>query len=500
MPLKNQKNLIFRPGNTFALPLDCFRIGVGILSFFYFVRAFYEAPYFLGQDSLINHQLVQTIFWYTWQPLFYPSMSTAAIQIILSIGMLFSLFLVIGFYSRFFAFILYLMVVCIYRYQFLVFFVDDVIMHLLLFWCFLLPTGKTLNLLAWLRNKEIIHQWMKTKTDGLILNLFLYNIALIYFVAGVSKTSSRLWIEGVALFAVLKLPMGWFSDYPLEAHEMWIRVGNYLALTIEPIFILLVVLKPWSKLKMFLGLSLAFFHLFIILTLDVPFANLGCLILVPIIFREELMDLISKYKTETSDASEVILPNNRLAKLLAIFMVVFLTGAMTCALTQNQWRSAKRVSGKDTQAEVRAFSADTGGKLQTFFYSGLWVMGLAQGYRLLDWIDERNFHQKVTVFENHDSFKKEYTRSSLVPAGMRGSLILTYISDVTWMYVDPDQINGLRRDIRQRLSAMYCKKLKNKTDVEVWHALTRVDSFQVKYNKPEILLKFSCEEFKTLVI
>jgi hypothetical protein len=489
-----------KSGSSFAIPLDCFRIGTGILSFLYFVRAFYEAPYFLEQDSLINHQLVQNIFWYTWQPLFYPSMSTTTVQIILSIGMLFSLSLVIGFRSRFFAFILYIMVVCLYRYQFLVLFVDDVIMHLLLFWCFLLPTGKTLNLLPWLRNKEIMDQWMETKTDSFVLNLFLYNIALIYFVAGISKTSSRLWLEGIALLAVLKLPMGWFSNYMFESHEMWLRFGNYLALTIEPMFIFLVLLRPWNKVKMILGLSLALFHLFIILTLDVPFANLGCLILVPIIFREELMDLISKYKTKKRDFGEVILANSLFAKILSSFMVVFLTGAMTCALTQDQWRSAKRVSGKDSQAEVRAFSADTGGKLQTFFYSGLWMLGLAQGYRLLDWIDERNFHQTVNVIENNTTSKKEYGRSSLVPIGMRGSLILTYISDVTWMYVDPDQINGLRQDIRHRLSGMYCKKLQRKTDVEVWHSLTRVDSFQLKYNQPEILLKFSCEDFKTLVI
>jgi hypothetical protein len=211
-----------------------------------------------------------------------------------------------------------------------------------------------------------------------------------------------------------------------------------------------------------------------------------------------VMDVISKNKK--NDSSEVIFSDNQWAKFLSVIMVIFLTGAMMCALTQDQWRSAKRVSGKDSVAQVKEFSADTGGELQTFFYGGLWVMGLAQGYRLLDWIDERNFHQTVTIIENQASLKKEYPRSGLVPIGMRGSLILTYISDVTWMYVDPDQINGLRQDIRHRLSAMYCKKLKKKTDVEVWHALTRVDSFQLKYNQQEVLLKFSCEDFKTLVI
>ncbi len=379
-------------------------------------------------------------------------------------------------------------------------FVDDVVMHLLLFWCFLLPTGNTLNLLPWLKDRRIINRWMETKTESFVLNLFLYNIALIYFIAGVSKTSSRLWIEGIALFAVLKLPMGWFSNYMFEDHETWLRVANYLALTIEPIFILLIFLKSWSRTKLLLGVTFVFFHAFIILTLDVPFANLGCLFLAPLIFREELMDLLRRYKTKNDIVIEAPIPNEWFAKFLALFTVVFLTGAMTCALTQNQWRSAKRVTGKDNVAEVRSASADTGGKIQTFFYSGLWMLGLAQGYRLLDWIDERNFHQTVTVIEDASTSKKEYTRSSLVPVGMRGSLILTYISDVTWMYVDPDHISNLRQDIKQRLKARYCNRIKNKTDVEVWQALTRIDSFKVKYNQPVILLKFTCEKFKTLVI
>lgn len=494
------KRLPFLFGNTFALPLDCFRVGVGILSFLYFCRVFYEAPYFLGNNSLINHQLVKKIFWFTWQPLFHPSMSTTTIQIILSIGIIFSLLLTIGFQSRVISFILYIMAVCLYRYQFLVFFVDDVVMHLLLLWCFLLPTGKTLNLLQWLRSKEVMIQWQREKTDSFALHLLLYNIALIYFVAGLSKFSSRLWIDGTALLAVLKLPMGWFSTYNLETYETWLRAGNYLTLLFEPLFVLLVFLRAWCKVKVFLGICLVFFHLFIILTLDVPIANIGCLVFVPLIFRQELMVLVLKTKAEKTELAQVSFKNSRFSNIFALLIAIFLTGAMFCALTQNQWRKAKRVSGHDSIAEVKASSADSGGVVQTFFYGGLWIMGLAQGYRLLDWIDERNFHQTVTIIEEHGSKKKKYSREGLVPIGMRGSLIFTYISDVTWMYVGPEHIDSLRQDIRQRLSSQYCHKLKEKTDVKVWHSLTRIDSFTPKYSQPEILFKFTCENFKTSII
>lgn len=487
--------------STFALPLDCFRIGVGILCILYLSRTIFEAPYFLGQDGLINHQLVQSIFWYTWQPLFYPHMSTLTIQAILSFGLILSLFLVIGFHSRISAFVLYLMVVCIYRYQFLVLFVDDVIVHLLLFWCFLLPTGKTLNLLEWIKNKTIMNQWIHTKVDSFALNLFLYNIALIYFVAGLSKFTSNLWLEGIALFATLKLPLGWFSAYPIENYSEWLKIGNYLALFTEPVFVLLVFLKPWSKFKLFLGSALGVFHLVILLTLDIPFANLGCLILISILFRVELMDLIFKRTTSTLSFENIkTISNYRFLNYSAVLMIILLTGAMMCALTQNQWRKAKVVYGEDAKAEIKISSADSGGVIQTAFYSGLWLMGLAQGYRLLDWIDERNFHQSVSIKENDGILKRTYPRSNLVPVGMRGSLILTYVSDVTWMYVDPDKIGELRRDLRLRLSAMYCRKLSKRTDVEVWHSLTRINSITPRYNQPEILLKFVCHNNELLAL
>ncbi len=479
---------------TYAIPLDCFRIGVGLLSFIYFLRSLIEAPYFMGRDGLINHELVQKIFWYTWQPLFFPSMTSSTIQIMLAMAMLLSLLLVIGFKTRVIAFILYLIVVCSYRFHFLVFFVDDVVMHLLLFWCFILPTGHTLTFFSWFKNKKIMNEWKKIRVEKLTLKLFLANIALIYFVAGVSKFTSPLWSEGVALLAVLKLPMGWFSNLNLESYKTILKTGNYLALFIEPLLALIIILKPWSKVKIILGMALALFHFFIILTLDIPFANLGCLILVPLLFRQELMDLLNKEKSHT----QKIIPNHKWASILASFVVLFLTGAMSCALFQNQWRKARRVTGLQAVAETKSLSADSGGAIQSFFYSGLWITGLAQGYRLLDWIDERNFHQKISITESTDEESKTNRSARLTPIGMRGSLIMTYISGITWMYVDPQFIDELRLDIQARLASMYCRKVEKKTEVEVWQSLTRIDSFQPHYRAAEILLRFRCENFRLL--
>lgn len=494
--MKKLKPFLWGSGLTPALPLDIFRIGTGFLSFIYFLRSFIEAPFFMGHNSLIDHELVQEIFWFTWQPLFFPTMGSQTIQLILGLGLILSVLLFLGMQSRLSAFLLYFIVVCSYRFHFLVFFVDDVVMHLLLFWCFILPTGKTLNLLSLWKDKKIIKSWLKVKVDRVTINLVLINIFLLYFVAGASKFTSPLWLEGKALFAVMKLPMGWFTHYPLENFKEWLILGNYLALGFEPLFALVPFLPAWSKPKIVLGSGLLFFHLFIIATLDVPFANIGCLIFIPIIFRDEVMSLIQKKIGNDKNREELVFRNNVFANNLARLTVIFLLGAMMCALTQKQWRTAKRVSGTDKAAEVKGSSADSGGTIQTFFYGGLWVLGLAQGYRLLDWIDERNFHQKVSITERTNEGERTFGRSKLVPIGMRGSLIMTYVSDITWMHIPPDFVNEIRLDVQKRLSRKYCQSIKKRTYVVVTQALTKIESFMPRYEKPEVLQSFTCENFQ----
>lgn len=482
----------------YHLPIDLFRIGVGALSFIYFFRTFLEIPYFLGNEGFINHRLVQSIFWYTWQPLFHPSTPDLVIKFIILLAMIFSVLMVIGYKSRLLALILFFICSSSYRYQFLVFFVDDVVMHLLLFWCFLLPTGKTLTLLEWLKDKSVTGKWLGFKTRGSLVNLLLINIGLIYFVAGISKYSSTLWLDGVALYAILKLPLGWFTHFNLEGYNTIIKIGNYLALSIEPLFVLIVLLKDWSKIKIYLGVMLFLFHLFIIATLDVPMANLGCIILAPIMFRNEIVQIIKKRKEQK--INHVITVEKKRDRYIGYVMMFFLTGAMFATLFQDQWRQAQRDTKSKSYAEVSQSSAETGGKLQTFFYGGLWLMGLAQGYRLLDWIDERNFHQKIKIYEIKNNGKREKLDHLLAPIGMRGSLILTYISGVTWMHVDSEYTEVLNQDVRQNLANVYCKKINRNAKIQVWQSLTRIYSFQTQYNRFENILNFSCTNLKANLI
>src|SRR5207247_2579593 len=121
--------------------------------------------------------------------------------------------IIIGYRIRIFAFLAFLIAVSAYRWNFLVIYVDDVVMHLLLFWLILLPLGRTLNLFD--RFAQPHKPELKTGpvfVGTFELKAFIYNICFIYWIAGFSKLASPMWQEGTALYAVLKLPISRFPD------------------------------------------------------------------------------------------------------------------------------------------------------------------------------------------------------------------------------------------------------------------------------------------------
>jgi len=152
---------------TDALPLDIFRVLVGLLTFIYFLQTFLEARDFSGPDGLIDHELSQKIFWFTRIGLFPPDSSLLFFQTIFLIACLCSWAVILGYRVKIFAAILYLIAVSTYRWNFLVMYVDDSIMHLALFWLLLLPVGRTLVLSEWRADrKEAWQRWKHATAPG----------------------------------------------------------------------------------------------------------------------------------------------------------------------------------------------------------------------------------------------------------------------------------------------------------------------------------------------
>ena len=212
---------------TSALPLDLFRILAGLLCVAYFGTLIVQAEDFSNPDGLLDHVLLQQIFWFTRLSLFHPGLTLSALYGILGLACVGAWGIVLGYRVRLCAAVLFVIAVSTYRWNFLVIYVDDAFMHLLLFWLMLLPVGHTL--LPWeLRHgwHACLTRWRRVTVPGTTQWCFLANVCLIYLVAGLWKLASPLWQQGFALYATLRLPIAYAPDFWDPQHLPLLQVSE----------------------------------------------------------------------------------------------------------------------------------------------------------------------------------------------------------------------------------------------------------------------------------
>ena len=150
----------------------------------YFVSLLLQVEDFSNPDGLLDHVLLQRILWFTRLSLFQPGITLACLYVLLGLAGVGAWGIVLGYRVRLCAGVLFAIAVSTYRWNFLVIYVDDAFMHLLLFWFMLLPMGKTL--LPWeLRQgwHACVAHWRRVTVSGTVQWCFLANVCLVYLVA-----------------------------------------------------------------------------------------------------------------------------------------------------------------------------------------------------------------------------------------------------------------------------------------------------------------------------
>ena len=143
--------------------------------------------------------------------------------------------------------------------------------------------------------------------------------------------------------------------------------------------------------------------------------------------------------------------------------------------TQVNWRRPARDNPHLDTATPGRTAETVGGIGQKFFFAGLWCVGLVQQYRLLDWIDDRNFHVALTVTETTPAGTTVHPGHTFVPDTMRGSLTLAYIAGATWLPVPAEQLRPLRERIHTRLANRYARRTGRDAEVTVTATVQRID-------------------------
>jgi hypothetical protein len=386
--------------------------------------------------------------------------------------------LILGWRVKLFAFILYVIAVSTYRRNFIVMYVDDAIMHLLLFWMLVLPVGKTLVLSEFLRSRGAAwEKWKAVEVPGAALRCFFWNLTLLYLVAGLWKWSSPMWLDGTALYVVFKLPISYFQDFWQPGHIPFIRIFNYATLVLEPLVPLMFVLRRGSRVKYLLLAAFLGLHVFSALTLNITYANIACAATAILIFREEIMAFLRRGREIYIER----LPSRfDLSGAVAAFMVTTLALAMVSSVSLLNWRTAPReLKAQSVRNHLQTATAPklTDGRneglrsVQAPFFGTLWLMGIAQQYQLFNWIDDRNYTAtyRVTVDDREVDADEMFIRS------LRGVLLDFYIHDVTWMHIPPERRDALRTSILIRTADRYCREHKPGGTVGVFSSVERID-------------------------
>ena len=518
-----------------ALPIDLFRICVGVVMLAYFIRTFCEVADFSGPDGLLDHELILKMYWFTEIGIFRPWMGAEWFYAAFGIAIACCIPLILGYRVKLFSVVLYVIAVSTYRRNFIVMYVDDAIMHLLLFWMLVLPVGRTMVLSEWLKDRgNAWSKWKDVTVPGAALRCFFWNLILLYLVAGLWKWTSPMWLNGTALYVVFKLPVSYFHEFWNANHMPLLKVFNYGTLVLEPLVPLMFFLRRGSRLKYVLLAAFIGLHVLSALTLNIPFANIACAATAILMFREEIMAFLRRPELSLRSwrlcGKPFFLPQSRqdrkgrevrsrddvnssvggvdknklgLAGAISLFMVVMLTFAMISGVTMMNWRTPPRVlnsTGQSANSTAKAPQlvdgrADGLGSVQMSFYSVLWLMGIAQQYQLFNWIDDRNYatHYRVVVDGKEADADEMFVRS------LRGVLLDFYIHDITWMRVPPEHREELRQSILERTANRYCRLAKPIGVVEAHSSFERIDpnGGPGEFDNV-ILMKFSCNDGKAV--
>ena len=290
------------------------------------------------------------------------------------------------------------------------------------------------------------------------------------------KVFSEMWYTGFAMYPILLIPISRVSEFIKPEHLEIMRIVTYSSLLVEIIIPILLLQRKGSWLK-YIGLVLMVsFHVFIIATLRIPFANIAMMGSALLFFREELMDYFHN-KSAISDSLGSVKRFNYSGVIALIFFILVITS------TTRHIPHVKVIADIPTRI--------------------LFVAGVMQNYQLFDWINRFNYKiEKEEYFKPAGSDSKiKLNHKDFLPDAVRYNLFQLRFHGVRWLlWIRGEKRYELRRDIPKRIAAKYCRELDQDGEVFLSTKIQRITEYNYDFKKkPKIVrFKFSCVDGKAV--
>lgn len=468
-----------------ALPLDIMRVLAGAVLFVYFANALRQASDFSDPDGLIDHRLSVRLFPPTRISLFQPGMPGWAFRAVQLCACVAAVLVIAGWHPRAAAVFLFAAAVSTYRWNALVAYLDDCIVHLFCLWLILLPVGTTLNLAELLAagwgtaSPAAASDWVTATVPGTAPRAFMANIALIYLVAGLYKFASPMWRGGSAMHAALKMPIARTPGFWSIRHRTRLRLVTWAALVLEPLFVLIFVLPAGSAAKWVLLAAAAVFHMGIIATLKITYSNALMLAALVLPFTPEIMQGVPGLAAVGPSPAD----------LAALTLVALLT-------IMSVWQAARarlRLPGPGQPYADNRWANPV--------RALLWLVGLYQSYRLFDWVDERNYHARYEVWSLGPGRRRSVEPRELFPDGMRHLLLQSYFLGNVWLQMEPEKLATVRRSLLERHARRFARAYPDAGEIEAVAVVQRItpDNLELTRGEPFPLMRFTCADGRAVV-
>jgi len=454
-----------------AAPVDLFRIGAGLLVIVYYIRLFLEFPLYTSENGILDHELHREIFWFSKLTLFYPGSPAFYKWGLLLTGFAGALMLFAGWRPKLGAAVSWIIAVSVHRWNFAVINLDDSSITLLLWWCLFLPIGNTFTYKTFTGRSDWRREAHLT-VDGFFVRAYFCNLFIYYLTAGLTKLTSALWREGLALYVVLNLPLARTKGLWSPDHITMLWFGNHLTTILEPLFPFILFLPKGHPVKYLGGITWFFFHLAIPITIGVPYANCGLILALLLVFHGEIGDHLRKRAGGAEQPRRLNWKAPRGTRSLIVAYLLTLTLAM--------------------QKNVPVLDAVWEPAMAT-----LYLGGVAQEYHLFDWIDRFNWTIEHDIEVSPDG-KEPFmvTSDEMFEKSVRGFIVQSYLLPMRWMRVPRpltgEMRNGILKRSAQRFVETHRELLGDEGAVVVTSRVGRLDHDDLSGEQlwPVNLMKF----------
>ena len=187
--------------------------------------------------------------------------SLYSIKFLFIIHIMASLSLFIGYYTRFFTLLNFVLLLSLHRRNPVILQGGDDLLRITLFYMIFLPWGKFYSVDSWLEKKNKSPSPTNITRFSWFYLVFLFNIAFVYFFSALLKTSDEWRLTGDALYYALSLETlrteagNWIYPY-----YGLLKVGTFFVYYIQEILAPILLVLPFPKWRNLALLLIILFH------------------------------------------------------------------------------------------------------------------------------------------------------------------------------------------------------------------------------------------------